>query len=270
MKHKSITFFLILNILFIAISNANAQMDPKLQMALGNPSNATSDINNANNYLIERNQYALSYNSKEGKPNWVCWHVSCIDLGKQDRKKLGFLIDKSLQKTFTHVSSDDYTNVQNMQRGHNCPFADRECSLEDARATFYMSNIMPQYDVVNRETWGSLESYCRTLVSQGNELYIISGSSGKSGTIAHGKVTIPKITWKIIVVLPNGANDIERVNTDTRIIAVEIPNNTKTKGYDWQRYKTTVRKIEKDTRYDFLTNIQPAIQEVIETQTDAN
>lgn len=93
---------------------------------------------------------------------------------------------------------------------------------------------MPQAPNNNRITWENLESYCRKLVSEGNELYIIAGPLGSGGTgsnggvtysLAGGKITVPASTWKIVVVLPDGENDLSRVNSSTRVIAVQMPNS---------------------------------------------
>ncbi len=40
-------------------------------LILGNPSNATSDVANYNNYLMVKPQYVLSYKRDRGIPNWV-------------------------------------------------------------------------------------------------------------------------------------------------------------------------------------------------------
>ena len=96
-----------------------------------------------------------------------------------------------------------------------------------------MTNMMPQAPDNNQGPWEVLESYCRTLVSQGDELYIIAGGTGIGGTgsnggttttIANGHVTVPAQTWKVIIVLPQGTDDVSRVTTATRTIAVIMPN----------------------------------------------
>ncbi len=56
------------------------------QMLLGNPSNATADGSNADNYLMVKPYFALSYNSSKGTPNWVSWRVTASDLGHAPRK----------------------------------------------------------------------------------------------------------------------------------------------------------------------------------------
>ena len=134
---------------------------------------------------------------------------------------------------------------------------------------------MPQAPNNNQHTWANLESYGRVLVRQGNELYIIAGSfglggSGKNGaktTIANGHITVPASTWKVIVVLSDGTNDLSRVTTSTRVIAVIMPN-INTIDSDWKKFRTTVRAIELATGYDLLSNVPPSIQQVIETKVD--
>ena len=45
-------------------------------------------------------------------------------------------------------------------------------------------------------------------------------------TIAEGHVNVPALTWKVALVLPQGANDdISRVSCSTRTIAVIMPNS---------------------------------------------
>src|SRR5436853_3519840 len=55
-------------------------------MLLGNPSGATADPANRNNYLMVKPHFALSYNDANGTPNWVSWRVTRADLGDAPRK----------------------------------------------------------------------------------------------------------------------------------------------------------------------------------------
>jgi endonuclease G len=73
------------------------------------------------------------------------------------------------------------------------------------------------------------------VTDKGKELYIIAGPQGIRGegrngfknTIAGGKVTVPAHVWKVILVLDANDNDrdIERVDANTRLIAVIMPND---------------------------------------------
>jgi DNA/RNA endonuclease G (NUC1) len=55
-------------------------------MLLGNPSGATPDPADRDNYLMAKPHYALSYNNSRGTPNWVTWRVTRADLGDAPRK----------------------------------------------------------------------------------------------------------------------------------------------------------------------------------------
>ncbi|MDY6897935.1 MAG: DNA/RNA non-specific endonuclease [Cyanobacteriota bacterium] len=121
-----------------------------------------------------------------------------------------------------------------------------------------MSNMIPQAPANNREVWRELEEYSRDLVNQGKELYIVAGGEGKSKAIADGRVTVPKYTWKVILVLDNG--NIE--NT----IAVRMPNNDTVARTDWTDYIVSVDEIERKTGYDFFSTVPDRIARKIESK----
>jgi len=244
-------------------------------MALGNPSGATADVANYNNYLMVKNEYALSYNRDRGTSNWTSWHLSTAWLGSASRPS-SFSSDATLPTSFYHVTSSDYTG-SGFDRGHLCPAGDRTYSDTEIRNTMVMTNMMPQAPINNQQPWEKLETYCRSLASAGNEMYIIDGPFGKGGsgsnggtttTIAGGKVTVPSYTWKIVVILPNGSNDIARITSSTRVIAIWMPNNQSV-ATTWGGYRTTVDYIESQTGFDFLSNVPASIQAAIESKVDA-
>src|SRR5258706_2484964 len=179
-------------------------------LLLGNPSGAVHDPSQPTNYLIERPQYVLSYNRDHGIPNWVSWQLTQRDLGDTKRSNT-FVPDTTLPKGWYRVTLDDYTG-SGYDRGHMCPSADRTATVKDNQATFVLTNVLPQAPDDNRNTWEHLESLSRQLVSKGHVLYIIAGGDGSNGTIAKGKVLVPRYTWKIIVVMPKGGSDVTRIN----------------------------------------------------------
>lgn len=244
-------------------------------LALGNPSGATTSTTNPNNYLSVKDQYVISYNNGKGTPNWSSWHLSTAWLGSQSRQN-DFRADLSLPSTFYRPDETTYSG-SGFDRGHMCPSADRTGSATDNSATFLMSNMVPQAPNNNQRVWADLENYCRTLANAGNELYIISGPAGQGGngsnggttnTLQGGKITVPSSTWKVIVVLPIGTGDVSRVTTSTRVIAVNVPNTQAANNQPWGNYRTTVRNIESLTGYNFLSNVSSTVQNTIETRID--
>ena len=243
-------------------------------LLMGNPSNAKPDINQPENYLITRLQYALAYSRSRGTANWASWYLGKEWLGEVDRQD-NFRPDESLPAGWYRVVSSDYTN-SGFDRGHQCPSGDRTITAEDNSLTFIMTNIIPQAPSHNQGPWAQLESYCRKLVREGNELYIIMGNYGFGGIgsggyrekLANGNITVPKYIWKVVVVLPTGEDDLRRVSTSSRVIAVNIINRQDVSGLHWSDFRTTVDDIESETQLDLLSALPTAIQNALESKKD--
>jgi endonuclease G, mitochondrial len=257
---------------FTTVTQPPAAADNQ-HLTMGNPSGATVDVNFPSNYLLDKAQYAVSYNRDQGKPNWVSWYLAPVWIGSAPRQN-DFRNDPTLPAGWYQVQSSSYS-LSGFDRGHNCPSADRTSTVADNSATFFMTNMMPQAPNNNQQTWANLENYERSLVAQGNELYIICGSYGKGGTgsngymeaLDQGRITVPKNCWKVIVVLPMGNNDVSRVSATTRIIAIDTPNiqglNT-----NWGAYRTSVDAIEAATGLDILSALPTSVQQVVEAAVD--
>lgn len=251
------------------IDDPNPTRDPHLTM--GNPSNAGTD---ENNYLLDKPQYVVSYNRSKGTANWVSWHLSMAWKGTAVRKD-NFKPDDTLPSSWYKVKTSDYTN-SGFDRGHLCPSDDRDFSQEDNDMTFLMTNIIPQSPNLNRGMWSTLEDYCRKVAAAGNELYIIAGvldgggegsNGGTTKTLADKKIVVPHSVWKVILILPVGSNDVSRVNENTRVIAVNIPNKQSNTG-GWGDYRLNVDDLETLTGYDFFSNVPVEIQKVLERRKD--
>ena len=243
-------------------------------LVMGNPSNATTNSADYSNYLLKEGYYSVSYNRDRGIANWVSWHVVSTDIGSVPRQD-NFRANLSLPADWYHVDNLSYSST-GFDRGHMCPSSDRTSSIAANSSTFLMTNIIPQAPRNNQITWAGLEDYCRTLVQGGNELYIISGAYGEGGTtttgglatsIDNGRVTVPASLWKVIVVLQDGANDLNRVGNSTRVISVVMPNNDNVNS-DWKTYRTSVDFIEQETGFDILSKVPINIQNVIEARID--
>jgi endonuclease G, mitochondrial len=237
-----------------------------VNLALGNPSNARSDRNQPDNYLIQRPQYALSYNNSKHIPNWVSWQLTPAWLGPVPRSN-DFRPDDSLPEGWVRVSPADYTG-SGYDRGHMTPAGDRGHTPEDNSATFLMTNIVPQAPDNNRGPWEALESYCRYLVKQGKELYIVSGGYGEKKRLARTQVVVPSHVWKVVLVLDQPQRGLDGVTENTRAIAVDMPNEQGIKDTRWTTYRVTVQDLEAKTGYSFLSNLPTAVQQRLKARRD--
>ena len=245
-------------------------------LLLGNPSNAMHDSSSSpDNYLMDSGYYVLSYNRDRATPNWVSWYVGSSSLGSTPRKD-DFRADSTLPAGWYQVQASSYSG-SGFDRGHNCPSADRTSTVAANSSTFLMSNMIPQAPTNNQQTWNNFESYLRSLVTQGNEVYVVMGSYGTGGTgsssyqttIDSGHVTVPAHVWKVAVVLTDGTKDLSHITTSTRVIAIDTPN-TNSANSNWQTYLTSVDAIEAATGYDLLSNVSTSIQKVLEAKVDGN
>jgi len=245
------------------------QLPDNDNLLLGMPAPATTDTVDKEHFLMRKKAYALSYNSRSGTPNWVSWHLEKADLGTTGRAGK-FHPDTTLPSGFYRVKPSDYVR-SGFDRGHNCPSGDRTSTTEVNSETFLMTNMVPQAPNNNRITWGHLEDYIRGLIAGNNEAYIMMGNYGRGGlgskdsslTIAQGKIGVPQRIWKVAVIISLGDNDLSRIDTSARIIAVDTPNSQGL-DHDWRTYITTIHRINSIGGYNMLSAIPDSIRRVLD------
>lgn len=263
-----------------ALDQGHAENSP---LFWGNPSDSIADTAAAENYLMEKPQFTICYNSATLNPNWVAWHLDASDLGEADRADT-FRPDTELPTGWYAVRKNDYKfTYYGFDRGHICPSADRTANTEDNSMTFLMTNMVPQAPDNNRIVWVALEKFEREQVLAGKEAYIFAGPYGKGGsgdkgyfeeipiTLKDGtelSITVPSHTWKIILFMPEGENDFERATCSgqVEILAVNVPNEKGCgKNGSWEQYLCSVNYIEEITGYDFFELLPDDVEEEIES-----
>ena len=232
-------------------------------LALGNPAGASADGADPKNYLIVRGGYAISYNNSKGTANWAAWKITAEDLG-ENLARPEFRPDPDLPAGFRRIVSSDYSG-SGYDRGHLVASADRFGDAALNEQTFYMTNIVPQAKDLNQFPWQKLESYTRTLVRKGYDVYAMAGGIGEKGKLKR-RVTVPVSCWKILYIVPRGGSPLE--SGPAQVIAVEMPNENGIAHERWIKYKTSVRSLEQETGYDFFSSLPITEQDRLETKID--
>ena len=162
-----------------------------------------------------------------------------------------------------------------------CPSGDRTDIVENNRATFFMTNMVPQSPANNQTVWNYFERHIRDVVKNTScEAYIVCGPYGRGGTSkkkedcveiitnSGSAITVPSHTWKAVIYLAEGTDDISRIDASTRVEAVFVPNDETCRGKSWQDYRCSIDYIEEKTGYDLFSRIPDEIEAVIEARNN--
>jgi endonuclease G len=62
---------------------------------------------------------------------------------------------------------------------------------------------------------------------------------------------------------------IQGINANTRTITVMMPNSGSVKGRGWKSFRVSVKQVERETGLNFLSDVSPQVQQVIENKVDS-
>jgi endonuclease G len=221
------------------------------------------DADTSDDYIILRPQYVLSYNKNRNVANWVAWELNADWFGTISRHTGSFITDTSLPEGYYRVKHSDYT-LSGYDRGHMVMSEERTKTEEDNMSTFILTNVIPQTPDLNRGVWLNFENYCNRLCLESNkELFIYAGGIFHTNTTIGKGVAVPDSCFKIIVILERGQG-LKDVTVNTPVIAVVMPNISGVRSDTWDMYKTTEKRIEASTGYNFLSAVPETIQNVID------
>lgn len=152
---------------------------------------------------IVRSIYTLSNNADTKFADWVAYNVTSETINGPTRSRY-WKADPDLDSSDT-LEPGDYTDanaILETDRGHQVPLASFS-NTDDWAMLNYLSNITPQSSDLNQGPWVDLESAVRTMVSNGQDVYVVSGPlyEWTFGTLpeADETHTIPSGYFKIVI-----------------------------------------------------------------------
>lgn len=222
--------------------------------------------------LVRHAAFTLAYANKFEQARWVA-HMIIPDVIKGTVFRTNdFRVDEKVKagsateadyflKKMKPDSSFEYDGF-GYDRGHLAPSADFRWSRIALSESYYYSNMSPQLADFNRGSWGDLEDAVRGYMYShpSTELYVVTGPVLKEGlpVIERGinKVSIPEQYFKVVLDLNN-----------KKAIAFLMPNQAITKPL--KSFATSINEVEKLTGLDFFNKLPAALQEQVESQSDA-
>ena len=240
---------------------------PDVHLTMGNPSGATADVNPPNNYLMEKPEFALSYNRDLGRPNWVSWHLSNEWIGTLDARRhvpsrsrgsAGLVSRRVVRLLGQRLRSRPHDAERRPRQGNLD--ADQPGDVPDVEHGRAGAGQQPgSVGGVRRLPAHADRSGASTRSTSS------PGPSGVGGTGSNGGTTTtrrrrPRDRSGLHLEGRAGAaqgrgDDLSRVNCSTRTIAVIMPNIAGHRTRSVGDYLTTVDAVEALTGYDFFSNL---------------
>ena len=138
--------------------------------------------------LVCHKRFAVLHNNKTRSPVWVIERLDNRTLKRDGfpRPRKGFVQDKHVPERGQAIDDDYEDNTYGFTRGHMAPSEDFNNNVEEMKASFILSNAVPQIgSTFNSSIWGQLEDEVRAAVLKGGnfrELYVITGPVQRFGT----------------------------------------------------------------------------------------
>lgn len=209
--------------------------------------------------LVPYTGMTVSFNRDTHEPNWVAWELLGEETSGDSGREPGFNVDDNVRGCATPA---DYRNT-GFDRGHMAPAGDMKWHPQAMRESFFMTNICPQAQELNRGAWKKLEEKCRQRAQADSSLIIICGplfdKTGPSARIGGSGVAVPQQFFKVIL-----APYVEH----PWAIGFIMPNSYVEGGM--QKTAVPVDKVEELTGYDFFSALPDDIENDIEARCDFN
>lgn len=234
-------------------------------------------VKRTDNYGIT---YSLEWDNAKIANRWTCYQLhQGNSMSTTDRHK-DFKSDPEVA-----VSSmlADY-NSSGFSRGHLCPSADRLCSVEQNKQTFFLTNMQPQYQSHNGGLWGRLEDLVRDYATNDNQtnshcdtLYIVKAATitdkvniggqqvaGIEQRKCNDRLIIPKYFYMALLHYNKATDTYHALGFWTE----HKDENKQEKNLSL--YAISIDELEQRTGIDFFCNLPDAIENDVEAELDLN
>ena len=242
-------------------------------VALANAAKSQVVVKKTNDFGIT---YSVEWDNAKIANRWTCYQLhegntmATVDRHDDFKKDPEVAVSAELA---------DYSG-SGFSRGHLCPSADRLCSTDQNKQTFFLTNMQPQYQSHNGGLWSRLETLVRDYATDESKtgvhcdtLYVV-----KAATITD-KVTIGGA--QVDGVYAEKCND--RLLVPTFFYMALLHYNKETDTYHaiafWTKhidenqsvknlgdYAISIDELEQRTGIDFFCNLPDAIEEDVESE----
>ena len=205
--------------------------------------------------IIEHLAYTVSYNHDWNLPNWVAYELTNDELYGNVERSNHFAPDPLVHGD--PIVTYDYTH-SGYDRGHMVPAADMKWSEQAMRESFYMTNICPQNQNLNRGDWNDLEELARDWARKFGRIYIACGPLVPKDykTIGQNKkIAIPNAFFKVFL-----------RQSDTSWIAIGFVMPNQASNRPLMTYMLSIDEVEQLSGIDFFYNLPDNMEDDVEKE----
>lgn len=251
------------------------------QVSYNNLAASKDGAETKNQIIVKRTEnfgitYSVEWDNAKIANRWTCYQLHEGNTMSTVSRHDDF---KSDSEVAVSAELADYNN-SGYSRGHLCPSADRLCSTEQNKQTFYLTNMQPQYQSHNGGLWSRLETLVRDYATNDeftslhcDTMYVV-----KAATITD-KVTIND--EEVDGVYAEKCNDRLLVSkyfymallhynkaTDTyHAMAFWTDHLSTTQSVaNLADYAISIDELEKRTGIDFFCNLPDVVEDEVEAQ----
>ena len=232
-------------------------------------------VKNTTDYGIT---YSVEWDNAKIANRWTCYELhegnTMSTVGRHDDFKAD--LEVAVSSTL-----DDYSG-SGFSRGHLCPSADRLCTVEQNKQTFFLTNMQPQYQSHNGGLWSRLESQVREYATNDDytdthcdTLYVVKaatitdkvtiGEEQVDGVYAekcNNRLLIPKYFYMALLHYNKELDAYQAIAFWTDHLG------TTQSVADLSIYAISIDELEKRTGIDFFCNLPDVIEEDVESSID--
>ena len=213
---------------------------------------ATSD----DDIILTHTGFIISYNAEARLPEWVAYELTADETrGDVDRDESVFRMDPTYKGT--QAMREDYFD-SGWTRGHMACAADFQWDEEAMNDTFYLTNICPQDEELNKGDWNYLEKQVRRWARDYGKVWVVSGpiiGDNLYGVIGDRGVTVPDSFFKAVLAENRG-----------KYHAIAFVMDNDDKRYWLDDCAMTVDELEDITGLDFFPLLPDDVEKSVESK----
>ena len=206
--------------------------------------------------LLRHDGFVVSYDADAKIPRWVAYELTAEETnGDAERDELVFKMDPSYKRA--QAMREDYSE-SGWTKGHMACAADFKWDSDAMAETFYLTNICPQSEELNKGDWNYLERQVRAWARKYGMVWVVCGpivGKNRYGTIGEREVVVPDAFFKAVLAPGRGGY---------QSIAFVMGNDAQ--RYYLDKCSMSVNELEKRTGFDFFPALPDDVEDAVESQ----